>query len=233
MKDDTLSVDKCISPLTQSTAVSVYRGDKGSLHRKQENPRISCERDWYKTFVGLICNDDIEKGNNLIERFKELDSGSKACQELANGMLTTFYDLGARERLLRKVFGIGNSRYQRIAKGLPVSSGGGHNSNTLNDQMISSISYCVEELPTEPGFTCGHRRIMIYCTVDEIKTWATLYDFYVDFMKGDNYKDIRVMKYISFYNNVRARHPDLRLTRLIEDACDLCVELKLGENKLD
>ena len=39
---------------------------------------------------------------------------------------------------------------------------------------------------------------------------------------------IRKMGFITFYNHMRAKHPDFRLRRLQEDACDCFVELKTG-----
>ena len=34
------------------------------------------------------------------------------------------------------------------------------------------------------------------------------------------------MAFITFFNHMSAYHPDLRLKRVMEDACDTCIELK-------
>lgn len=221
---DTLSVT---SPLTQqsSQAGFVYRGPKGIFHRKQENPRLRREKDLTQDFVILFCDSNEDKFDALISRYKKLDGGDATSKEQATGMLATFYEMGARERMLREVFGIGSTRYNRIVSGAPPRSRGGTNVNTVDKTMWASLAEMVLKLPTEEGFPCGHRRMMTYCTDPDINTWTDLYEHYERFMKD---KDIRKMGYSTFHNHIRAHHPDLRLKRLQEDVCDCCVTLKIG-----
>lgn len=226
LQDETASsVDT--SPLTQqsSQAEFVYRGLKGTLHRKQENPRLRKEKDLTQDFIILCCDSNEDRFDTMMSRYKKLDGGDAASKEQATGMLMTYYEIGARERMLREVFGIGSTRYNRIASGAPPRKRGGTNVNSVDKTMLADLAEMVAKLPTEEGFPCGHRRMMIYCTDPDINTWTELFEHYECFMKD---KGRREMRYSTFHNYVRAYHPDLRLKRLQEDVCDCCVTLKIG-----
>ena len=51
-------------------------------------------------------------------------------------MMSTFYEMGAREKMLRNVFGCGSSRYARAKSGEAPRPRGGTNVNAVNDSMI-------------------------------------------------------------------------------------------------
>lgn len=210
------------SPLTEST---VYRGPKGKHHRKHSRPRSKKEKNLTRDFIALCCDNNVDTFDSILDRYEKLEEGDNLSREQASGMLGTFYEMGAKERMLREVFGIGSSRYQRIVAGLAPRPRGGKNVFSVTETMISSIAEMVEKLPTEEGFPCGHRRLMTYCIDPSINTWAKLYEYYESFIKD---KACRKMGYSTFHNYIRSYHPDLRLKRLQEDVCDCCVTLKTG-----
>jgi hypothetical protein len=78
--------------------------------------------------------------------------------------------MGARQRMLREVFGIGLSRYLRIVSGASPRPRGGTNIFAVIDIMVASLAEMVDQLPTEEGCPCGHRRSMMYCTDPDINT---------------------------------------------------------------
>ena len=82
-------IDGC-SPIMESRQPSVYRGVKGALHRKQENPRMGKDRDLLSEFITVYCDGSMEKFSPIMERYKKLDGGDKASKELATGLLGTF-----------------------------------------------------------------------------------------------------------------------------------------------
>ena len=67
---------------------------------------------------------------------------------------------------------------------------------------------------------------MEYLIDDKVNTTEKLFPLYVAFEKDD---DKRKMGSCSFYLNMKLCYPELRLTRIEEDACDICVELKTGK----
>ena len=186
------------SPLTISTKGSnVYKGTKGSLHRKHENPRPIKEKYWKENFIRLYCDGNQSTFDCLMERYLKLNEGDEYSTEQATGILSTFYEMGARETILRKVFGIGNSRYKRVVSGKPLLPRGGTNVNAVNDNMVEQLSMMVNQLPTEDGYPCGHRRMMKYCTDPDINTWLQLHKYYTAFVKE---KEGRVMAFSTFHN---------------------------------
>ena len=69
-----------------------------------------------------------------------------ASKEQATGMLTTFYEMGARERMLREVVGIGSTRYNRIVSGEPPRSRGGTNINSVDKTMLADLAEMVNKV---------------------------------------------------------------------------------------
>lgn len=159
------------SPLTQST---VYRGAKGLLHRKQDNPRSKREKDLTQDFIALCCDNNPKNFDEILARYRELDEGDSTSKDQASGMLAIFYEMGGKERMLLEVFGIGSTRYRRIFSGEAPKPRGGMNANSVTDIMLASLSEMIEKLPTEEGFPCGHRRLMTYCIDPSINTWIKL-----------------------------------------------------------
>ena len=221
-----------MSTLGETTGEDVYRGLKGSFHRKQVHPRKAVETDWSAKFAKIICDGDVEEANRITEKFFRLN-GDKKTEEMADGMLAVLMEKGAKEKMLRGVFHIGQSRYNRILKNQAKQPTGGTNFKAITPDMMSQLDRLVSTgIPKELGFPCAHRRLMEYCTDEEISSWEKLYDkYYVPFEPDSN---VRKMAYISFYNHMRAHHPGFKLRRLVEDACDTCMELntKLKDKNL-
>jgi hypothetical protein len=217
--DSVRDVSTTFSPISESLQPVAYKGDKDIVRRKHENPRALKKKDHHNDFILLCCDGRQEHSKEMIEKFKKLDQGNKASRELATEMLGTFYEMGAKERMLRDVFGIGSTRYQRVVSGKPARVGGGKNVNAVNESMITSISEMVAQLPTGNGEPCEHGRTISYCTDPSINTWMKLFRYYENFLNG---KEIRKMGFSTFFNYVKSCHPDLRLTRLDEDVCGCC-----------
>ena len=98
--------------VTTSTKVTVYRGPKGSFHRKQENPRASRKTDWLAVFISNYCQGSEDECRQVLGRFESFnESGNK---KEANGILSVYVEQGARECMLREVFKIGSERYKKF-----------------------------------------------------------------------------------------------------------------------
>ena len=55
----------------------------------------------------------MEERERILHRFRSLNTNKESKNE-ANGMIAVFIDQGAKETLLREVFGIGYERYRKI-----------------------------------------------------------------------------------------------------------------------
>ena len=85
----------------------IYRGSKGSFHRKNQNSRAVRTTNWLQFCTVNYCGGSIEECEKIVNRYHELYNG-KDTKTQANGMLSVFIEQGAkRETLLREVFGIG------------------------------------------------------------------------------------------------------------------------------
>ena len=147
--------------------------------------------------------------------------------EANNGMLAVFVEQGAKETLLREVFGIGSTRYAKILHNKADKIGGGKNGNAVSEEMMDQLHrFASYGVPTEYGYPCGHRRLLKYCTDPAVTSWEKWYDLH--FLKFEESKNllIRKMAKTSFYNCMSAYHPEFRLKRIMEDACDTCYELR-------
>ena len=208
-----------------SNKETVYRGLKGSFHRKQKNPRESTRTtDWIGVFTTLYCGGLAEECSRVLNRFQLLNT--TATKKEANGMLAVFVEQGAKETLLREVFGIGSTRYAKILHNQADKIGGGRNGNAVSEEMLDQLQrFSVSGVPTEYGYPCGHRRLLKYCTDPAVTSWEKLYDMYFLRFEESNHL-IRKMSKTSFYNCMSAYHPEFRLKRVMEDACDTCYELR-------
>ena len=120
---------------------------------------------------------------------------------MANGMLIVFYDLGARSRLLCGLFILEKKN------GVEDLPSGGVIVQAVSDEMTDQL-------------------MRMNLTDESLRTWSKLYEkCYLSF---ECMLHIMKMGFITFYNQMRANHPDFRLRRLQEDDCDTCVELKTG-----
>ena len=59
------------------TTQEVYRGAKGSFHRKHRNKRVECKTDWEQKFMDLICGGDEEEYDALKTRFHILNKNTQ------------------------------------------------------------------------------------------------------------------------------------------------------------
>jgi hypothetical protein len=87
----------------------IFRGPKGIFHRQQQNPRAVRKTNWFEVFKENHCAGSAEECSKLLNRFQTLNN--RESKNEANGMLAVFIDQGAKETLLREVFGIGSGRY--------------------------------------------------------------------------------------------------------------------------
>jgi hypothetical protein len=105
-----------------------------------------------------------------LNRFQLLNN--TATKKEANGMLAVFVEQGAKETLLREVFGIGSSRYAKILHNKVDKIGGGKNGNAVNGEMLEQLHRFADSgVPTEFGYPCGHRRLLKYCTDSAVTSW--------------------------------------------------------------
>ena len=168
----------------------------------------------------------MEERERILHRFRSLNTNKESKNE-ANGMIAVFIDQGAKETLLREVFGIGYERYRNILHHQSDKVGfGGRNKNAVSVDMIEQLyRFSMHGVPTELGYPCGYRRLLKYCTDPAVTSWEKLYD--IHFLKfEDGNKFILKMGKITFYNFMLAYHPEFRLKRVMEDACDTCIELQ-------
>ena len=209
----------------------VYRGAKGSLHRKQENPRAKSKKNWVEEFTKRYFEGNRGAAEEAVAKFHELDSKSTTARE-ASGMIATFIAMGCKEDLCRDVFRIGGGRYKRIRDMKPESGSvistvtTGRNNLAYGDEDEAHLARFVNScVPVEEGFPCQHRRMKVYCTDPEITSMDLLHKkYYLPFEAAAD-AHIRKMTSISFAKYMKKRHPEFRLRRLVQDACDVCLPL--------
>jgi hypothetical protein len=141
----------------------IYRGSKGSFHRKNQNSRAVRTTNWLQFFIVNYCGGSIEECEKIVNRYHELNNG-KDTKTQANGMLSVFIEQGAKETLLREVFGIGSGRYSNLLLHQSDKVGGGRNGNAVSQAMLDQLYRFSMHVPTELGYPCGHRRMLKYCT---------------------------------------------------------------------
>jgi hypothetical protein len=124
------------------------------------------------------------------------------------------------------VFCIGYDRYQKILHNRSDKISGGRNLNAVSQNTVDQLDrFCKYGVATELGYPCGHRRLLKYCTDPAVTSWEKLYDFHYLKFEEDNHT-VRKTASLTFYNYMRAYHPEFRLKRVMEDACDTCCELR-------
>ena len=180
-----------------STSSLIYRGTKGSFNRKHENPRpikaVKNENDYYRDFVALFSGDDDIAQSFIFDYQKYQDMGTHQGKLSANGIIREAIRANAPYRMLKYVFKLGWGRYQNIITDHDNKTSGGRGDNFVSEVMLNQLKL---SFPTEPRFPCGHRRLQIYITDENIKLGYR-------YMKNATWN-------LSFYNHMRFNHPDLR-----------------------
>ena len=126
---------------------------------------------------------------------------------------------------MREVFGIGSARYLKILHNKADKIGGGKNGNAVSQDMLDQLHrFSMHGVSTELGYPCGHRRLLKYCTDPAVTSWDKLYELHFLRFEESN-RLVRKMGKTSFFNCMTAYHPEFRLKRVMEDACDTCYEL--------
>ena len=97
-----------------SSTESIVRGPKRSFIRKHKKPRSVQEKtDWVKNFTGKYCGGSEEEYENVLSRFSRVNSRSS--KQEANAIIAVYIEHGAKEAMLRDVFGIGYTRcYEKL-----------------------------------------------------------------------------------------------------------------------
>ena len=113
-----------ISTIGHTTYDSIYRGPKGSFHKKHKNPRAERKTDWEQKFIELICNGDVDEYIALLNDYHLLN-GNPTTKPRADGQLRVYIQKGAKEDMLRHVFSIGHTRYVNIRDGKEGKTRGG------------------------------------------------------------------------------------------------------------
>ena len=151
---------------------------------------------------------------------------SRSSKQEANAIIAAYIEHGAKEAMLRDVFGIGYMRYEKILHNKVDKPSGGRNNVAVTGVMLAQLSrFAAHGVKTVLGYPCGHRRQLRYVTDPGITSWEKLYQLHFLKFEADNTL-IRKMGYITFFNYMSAYHPEFRLKRVMEDACDTCIELK-------
>ena len=216
--------EKTISGSSCSTE-RIVRGLKGSFIRKHQNPHpVKQKVDWVQLFTDKYCGGSVDEYERVLDRFARVNSSSS--KQEANAIIGVYIEHGAKEAMLREVFGIGYSRYEKILNKKLDKPSGGRNNAAVSDVMLAQLArFAAHGVKTELGYPCGHRRQLRYVTDPAITSWEKLYQLHFLTFEPDNTL-IRKMAFITFFNHMSAYHPDLRLKRVMEDACDTCIELK-------
>ena len=140
-------------------------------------------------------------------------------------MRSIYIEQGARESLLREVFKIGSERYKKVLHNQSDKGSGGRNGFAVSKDMLDQLYRFTMHVPTELGYPCGHRRLLKYCLDPAVTSWDKLYDLHFAKFEEDNYL-VRKLEKSSFFKCMAAYHPEFRLKRVKEDACDKCIELR-------
>ena len=177
-----------------------------------------------------------KKMDELQEFYLALDAGvGGKDHSAADGMILSALLSGFTKKMVMELYHIGTSRYLRIRQtiisskelGLPVST-------LLNVRYSYSPSHAYDEdtihffdtdcksWEVEEGYACSHRRLCYYL-VEEGLSWKVLHSRYEE--KCDKAKKL-TMSIERWRQYILKMRPEIRLTRVKEDACDACVHLK-------
>ena len=92
---------------------------------------------WLEVFKENHCAGSAEECSKILDRFQTLNNSVSKIE--ANGMLAVFIDQGAKETLLRDVFGIGSGRYMKILHNRADKIGGGRNGFAITQDMLDQL----------------------------------------------------------------------------------------------
>ena len=213
------------------TSPDLYRTGHGEFHRKLKKPRVEIKTDWFKIFRQIVCHENaddmfgksIPVASSLVTEYYQLN-GNPKMKDQADGMIKTFIGLGCSEDCLRAVLKIGYGRYDRINKSLEPATHVGRNHRAFGDESVDQLHRFVQFLPCEEGYPCGHRAIKRYLTDESVSSLEKLYIKYYKPFENE-LVNLRKMSLSSFKDFLKAYHPEFRLVRLKEDACDTCIAL--------
>eukprot|EP01036_Dinobryon_divergens_P033451 gene33452-43236_t len=212
-----------------TTSETMLNGDENKEEhpkKKIRNRRKNSKTNWVSEFTKMICNGKNEVATELIQQFFALNGTSDTKME-ADAMIRAFITKGAKEDMLRMVLKIGGDRYRRLRENRPVKEkGNSRNSNAVSHDIIEQLNRMVQTISIEEGYSsCSHRRKLFFITDVNISSWQALYEQCYKPFEPD--ETIRKVGFTTFYNHMRAHHPNLRLNRLKEDFCDLCIPRKV------
>ena len=165
----------------------------------------------------------------MFERYKRLNSNpSESSRGQADGLLIGFIERGARARMLASVFNVGRGRYERLKSGAPrMTPGGKRNGREVIEDDIKLIHRMTLTLPTESASSCSHRKLDIkYITDEEISSIDKLHEKYYIPFEADKRPIPRKLAKETFRKYLGKCFPEIKLDRLQEDMCDICVEFK-------
>ena len=116
--------------------------------------------DWVKVFMDTHCAGSFEEYKRIMKRFSSLNT--KASKQEANAIIAVFIEQGAKEAMLRDVFGIGYTRYEKILYQKVDKPCGGRNSNAVSDLMLAQLSrFASNGVCTELGYPWYSHLLMI------------------------------------------------------------------------
>ena len=67
--------------------------------------------DWVKVFTDKYCGGSVDEYDSVMSRFARVNS--KSSKQEANAIIGVYIEHGAKEAMLREVFGIGYTRYEK------------------------------------------------------------------------------------------------------------------------
>ena len=93
--------------ISGSSTERVVRGPKGSfIIRNHSNPRpVKNKIDWVQVFKDKYCGGSVDEYESVMRRFTLVNSRSS--KQEANAIIGVYIEHGAKEVMLREVFGIG------------------------------------------------------------------------------------------------------------------------------
>jgi hypothetical protein len=196
---------------------------KGRLNSKRKRNSNNELQTKYRKVFEQKCNgaDEAKEQIRVFEKATALDKSSPMSTK-ADGVISSLIAKGCSEKVLRCVLGIGSGRYKRVRDNKRKQLASGTNSNHLKEEDIERLKHFFKTIPTEEGYSCAHCKIKHYI-IEESMTWMRFWQRYKQNMES---KHFRAMSYVRFLEYRQSMVPNLALTRVQEDVCDLCVHLK-------
>ena len=147
----------------------------------------------------------------------------------ADGMIATLITLGLSQLELKVLLKVGGSRVSRITKQIDLIKRGLINetirikpTHAVTKDQIDFIASHMNSFEFEEGFSCSHRLQKFYLTDPGI-TWKSIYEKYASRAFSEKQ---RTLSFSCWRQKVIELFPNLRLTRVKEDECNTCFELK-------